>query len=181
MLDHGQLGPPTRKNSVVASRKPSFAMSPTSEDGPAGRRPSMAIRRPVNILSGFGMTDTRRGSTASMLSRPPTAISSSLVSESSALDSDEEEAEVETDRARILGRRMSDAISGLPSPVGQQPEETTTTIDASQPTSPAALSRSPSAVTRSNSYFNLFTSPPIIDNPKCSGYFVEPVSHLLQC
>jgi len=197
MLDHGQLGPPTRRSSEVASRRPSFAMSPASTVSPVdnkglGRRPSAAAgerRRPSLLMSGLSMTasspssESPSRSASRSAARPTFNMTMTMLGDSSAIDSDDEEDQEEgsEDRARRLGRRMSDAIGAAVSPKG---EEITTTIDPS-PLSSAVTSPNPSKIPNSpsrggnvNPYFSGFTSPPIIANPKCSGYFVEPVRHI---
>ena len=111
---------------------------------------------------------------------------------------DDEESETDTDEAEVasleiakkLGRRMSDAMKSSPMDTepGQPPSkgEGDTTHFASPGDLAAQLYANPklaalrgmamSPLQTSNIKPSTVTSPPILANPKCSGYFVEPVS-----
>lgn len=196
MLDHGQLGPPT----------PAVAFSPAgsrrvsmSDQRTASRRPSATItvsRRPsVNGSKGgaqppLSMEDLGRG------------LSESL--SASALDTDDEddhsEGKIQSGsnrpfRPSPLNEKSAEDEADPAQTAHPEPLEplSVSAVPPHPPPSSRPLSSPSELATQLHSHPNLAglrsqmlisqvqsinqpTSPPILANPKCSGYFVEPVS-----
>ena len=207
MLDHGQLGPATPARSPAVSRRP--AGLPSRCDSANQGRP----RHPSHMLSDSLLMSTVKpdGPTAGGGDSPKSASSAPLRCSSStgegpvvgmshhadddhALEdgSDEDEpsysdsARILDEAARILGRRMSDAVrsgsrqasSENVAGLGNDTPSETTVISPDLVSEPDVNPKLAGLRTVSSSKLSLSISAPILANPKCSGYFVEPVSCL---
>lgn len=138
---------------------------------PAGMRPFTHLSR--SLLDGLSM--------------------SALETEEAVASDDEEEVEsrdFSVDAATNLGRRMSDAVISTPSDAEPGQPPSSTEVETTQFSSPgdlaAQLYANPKLAALRGSMGMGITplqtnvkpsvvSPPILANPKCSGYFVEPV------
>ena len=181
----------SRRSSGPSSLRDSATQGRPSITEMRQRRPShmlsdsllMSAVKPDGLAAGGG--DSPKSSASAPLRRPSLTGERPVVGDdhlpNSALEdgSDEDEASyfgparTLDEAARILGRRMSDAVrSGSRQPssenvAGHDAASETTVI------SPDLVDR---LRTLSLSRPSLPTSAPILANPKCSGYFVEPVS-----
>jgi dual specificity phosphatase 12 len=88
--------------------------------------------------------------------------------------------EIPIEAARAVGRKMSDSVIASKDFAPNGDDSSAPTVLASPADLAAQLYTNPKlAVLRSGQVgipSNVPTSLPIIANPKCSGYFVEPVS-----
>lgn len=235
MLDHGQLGPATpAARTPAGSRRPSTTArgiqpsnSLRSTGGTSNGAPELRPRRP-SILGGLGdsltmssISNEPNGAGAVPTIRRPSSDKPSLQNLSgipqdhqsgSALESEDEEhtvdnVEISHETAKLIGRRLSDAVL---SPVGeiqenplethgkskhalsdgQVPSEKTLTTMVSPLELAAELMTNPKLAPLRASHpgsqgtgltpiHSIAKAPPqsapILVNPKCSGYFVEPV------
>lgn len=203
MLDHGQLGPatpavrspaPSRRSSALSSHRPSMTQvrpgvgsftesRPRRSSHLLGDSLTMTTAEDLDPLSNSALEDNSDEDEPS--TSQGMAASANLVYSS---------AEMSDETAKILGRRMSDTMRSpltaskkpssedmkymerSPEDVDNRPPETTfiSPVDFS-----AALNANPNlAALRSQaplSKVSSLISAPILANPKCSGYFVEPV------
>ncbi|KAG1823341.1 protein-tyrosine phosphatase-like protein [Suillus subaureus] len=199
MLDHGQLGPPTP---ALPSLSPATSRRPSANDrGTSSRRPSMSLgaRALMESLSMSSLSmsaldtdddhepdEPKNGHTDDL---PPLRVdvkssrSSSMSMEGLGKDlSDALDASVATNDGPSTGTTTQSETVRVLSPVHES-QDTSKTGGPLQPpldlaaelhSHPklAALRMPPSL---SMTGIRSSISPPILMNPKCSGYFVEPM------
>ncbi|KAF9051219.1 hypothetical protein BDZ89DRAFT_1088719 [Hymenopellis radicata] len=184
-----------RRPSGLSSFVDALTMSPTEDDHEETAK--LAPRRPSGGRSGairpFANLSRSMMDSLSM---------SALETEEAVESEDDDEPEVTTDlsneagptsvdAAAKLGRRMSDAVISSPGDTepGQPPSKPE--VEATQYASPGDLAaqlyanpklaalRGPAGMSmtplQTNNIKPNVISPPILANPKCSGYFVEPM------
>lgn len=204
MLDHGQLGPPTVVGTPAISRTPSTsAVRPLtrSTQTPALESMSSINENPVPTTepSQSLQNDTGPSSTTSSVSESAenNEKDSTYVASPPAMDSTTPAEDLAIRNSELLGRQLSDAVISTKDPNSRTPIElpdTTIQNPLDRLVSPADLSaqlfsnpklaalRNPtlpqSQSMSSQTRPPTVVSAPILVNPKCSGYFVEPVSPL---
>ncbi|KAG1805354.1 protein-tyrosine phosphatase-like protein [Suillus subaureus] len=167
MLDHGQLGPPTP---ALPSLSPATSRRPSANDrGTSSRRPSMSLGARALMeslsMSSLSIVDVKSSRSSSMSME---GLGKDL---SDALD-----ASVATNDGPSTGTTTQSETVRVLSPVHES-QDTSKTGGPLQPplhSHPklAALRMPPSL---SMTGIRSSISPPILMNPKCSGYFVEPM------
>ncbi|KAJ7064795.1 hypothetical protein C8F01DRAFT_1128222 [Mycena amicta] len=205
MLDHGQLGAPTPAAATpAASRHPSMNMVSRPRLASAGggsrpRRPSgLADSLQISALDTDEPPETEE--TKGLARRPRlrpliSGLADLTMSQLSMSALDTEDSSSPEDggdslplhafaAATQLGRRISDAM--LASPADTAPEHATTHFSSSEDIAAQLLSNPKLAALRGTPVMSPLSpllgqskgfpgSQPIIINPKCSGYFVEPM------
>ncbi|OJA14969.1 hypothetical protein AZE42_03225 [Rhizopogon vesiculosus] len=202
MLDHGQLGPPTP---ALPSLSPAASRRPSANDRPSSRRPSMVLgmRGLMESLSMSALSmsaleteddvepDTVENQHAA--DPPPSAVDARPLSMedigkdlSDALDASGTNENlptgtaVQSETVRVLpheSRETPSKTNGLPSqpPSTQYASPLDLAAELNSHPKLAALRAPPSLSMTGISGPRSVVSPPILMNPKCSGYFVEPV------
>jgi dual specificity phosphatase 12 len=199
MLDHGQLGPATPARTPAPSRRPS-APATSQSNAISGsnaerlRRPSRFLADPLSLtMSTITQSPAEESAGKSDSTSPiqdPDPSSTSALEDGSDEDDSPRLPQGPTDTidtvAKTLGRRMSEAIrtppaanaqltEGVPGP-GDDAQSETAVITL--PDLAAELNTNTKLATLRSSSFSKMVLPisaPILANPKCSGYFVEPV------
>lgn len=205
MLDHGQLGPPTPalpSLSPATSRRPSANDRGTSSRRPSMSFGARALMESFSMsslsMSALSMSaldteddhesdDLKNGHTGDL---PPLRVdvkssrSLSMSMEGLGKDlSDTLDASVATDEGPSTGTATQSETVRVLSPV-QDSQDTSKTGGSPQPPLDLAAElhshpklaalRTPPSLSMTG--IKSVVSPPILMNPKCSGYFVEPVS-----
>ncbi|KAG6867672.1 hypothetical protein C0993_012551 [Termitomyces sp. T159_Od127] len=237
MLDHGQLGPPTpAARTPAGSRRPSTSARGLQPSNSLRGTPNEPRPRRPSILGGLGdsltmssISSEPNGVGAVPMSRrssgdkPPLQNLSEIPQEvnSSALESDDEDpkyapeitssdpVEISHEAAKLIGRRLSDAVLSPVGEPGESPlealEKSKHAVSDSQVPQQTSEKLATTFISPSELAAELMTNPklaalraahpgsqntnmthagakapppqsaPILVNPKCSGYFVEPV------
>ncbi|KAJ8596152.1 hypothetical protein M405DRAFT_805862 [Rhizopogon salebrosus TDB-379] len=198
MLDHGQLGPPTP---ALPSLSPAASRRPSANGPSSSRRPSMSLgmRGLMESLSMSALEteddpEPEAVENHNAADPPPSAVDarpSRLSVEdigkdlSDALDAASDEnlpagTVVQSETVRVLpheSRETSSKTNRLPPQVPSTQYASPLDLAAELHSHPklAALRAPPSLSMTGISNPKSVISPPILMNPKCSGYFVEPM------
>ncbi|KAF7325997.1 hypothetical protein MKEN_00450600 [Mycena kentingensis (nom. inval.)] len=192
MLDHGQLGAAT----PVSSRHPSMNLGsrPKVESGSRPRRPSgLSDPSSLEVDGGDGSgngDEPINGELSSVRNSSSNALAdltmSQLSMSTAVVDGNEDDSGTEdTDgsvpnthplaAATRLGRRLSNAMVASVADARSEEHPQATRISGLDDLAAQLSANSTIAALRGMTPLASPTSQPIIINPKCSGYFVEPM------
>lgn len=198
MLDHGQLGPPTPASagfmSPAESRRPSMNETkprrPSFKDqlDPLSRRPSTGEHVTVNISRRSSQPGSFTGSRprrSSLLASEGAAVLGRGLSDSLSMSALEIEDEAMEDEEDVVDVKEVSKETPLPTSFSNNGFAHSSDLTAELYANPKLAGlRSPMGLSmtpmQSSAKPTTPTLPPLLVNPKCSGYFLEPVSIQLQ-